>query len=203
MEEVIPNSGAAIANIMAGDKIFKINEESVDNMFYYSDVTKHLIGPENSEIDLFYLRGNDTLNSNVKRKRIKNHNLVLLGDYDINYSLRTYNSALKYFDAVYPDSVKNSLITEHGIRYMLEQLDPHSTYISLEDIHDMNAPLKGSFTGVGVRFQIVKDTIIIVQAIPGGPSEKVGIMAGDKIEYPDCINISFPNFKELLNKVVI
>jgi len=181
VEEVIPNSGAAIANIMAGDKIFKINEESVDNMFYYSDVTKHLIGPENSEIDLFYLRGNDTLNSNVKRKRIKNHNLVLLGDYDINYSLRTYNSALKYFDAVYPDSVKNSLITEHGIRYMLEQLDPHSTYISLEDIHDMNAPLKGSFTGVGVRFQIVKDTIIIVQAIPGGPSEKVGIMAGDKI----------------------
>ena len=181
VEEVIPNSGAASANIMAGDKIFKINEKSVDNMFYYSDVTKHLIGPENSEIDLFYLRGNDTLNSKVKRKRIKNHNLVLLGDYDINYSLRTYNSALKYFDAVYPDSVKNSLITEHGIRYMLEQLDPHSTYISLEDIHDMNAPLKGSFTGVGVRFQIVKDTIIIVQAIPGGPSEKVGIMAGDKI----------------------
>ena len=181
VEEVIPNSGAAIANIIEGDKIFKINEKSVDEMFYYSDVTKHLIGPENSEIDLFYLRGNDTLNSKVKRKRIKNHNLVLLGDYDINYSLRTYNSALKYFDAVYPDSVKNSLITEHGIRYMLEQLDPHSTYISLEDIHDMNAPLKGSFTGVGVRFQIVKDTIIIVQAIPGGPSEKVGIMAGDKI----------------------
>ena len=64
---------------------------------------------------------------------------------------------------------------------MLEQLDPHSTYISLEDIHDMNAPLKGSFTGVGVRFQILKDTIVIVQAIPGGPSEKVGIQAGDKI----------------------
>ena len=64
---------------------------------------------------------------------------------------------------------------------MLEQLDPHSTYISLKDIHDMNAPLKGSFTGVGIRFQIFKDTILIVQAIPGGPSEKVGLMAGDKI----------------------
>ena len=78
-------------------------------------------------------------------------------------------------------TIENSLITEYGIRYMLEQLDPHSTYISLEDIHDMNAPLKGSFTGVGVRFQIVKDTIFVVQAIPGGPSEKVGIMAGDRI----------------------
>ena len=64
---------------------------------------------------------------------------------------------------------------------MLEQLDPHSTYISLKDIHDMNAPLKGSFTGVGIRFQIFKDTMLIVQAIPGGPSEKVGLMAGDKI----------------------
>ena len=82
---------------------------------------------------------------------------------------------------MYPDSVGNSLITEHAIRYMLEQLDPHSTYISLKDIHDMNAPLKGSFTGVGIRFQIFKDTILIVQAIPGGPSEKVGLMAGDKI----------------------
>ena len=64
---------------------------------------------------------------------------------------------------------------------MLEQLDPHSTYISLEEIHDMNAPLKGSFSGVGIRFQILKDTIMVVQAIPGGPSEKVGLMAGDQI----------------------
>ena len=64
---------------------------------------------------------------------------------------------------------------------MLEQLDPHSTYISLKDLYDMNAPLKGSFTGVGIRFQIFKDTVLIVQAIPGGPSEKVGLMAGDKI----------------------
>ena len=62
---------------------------------------------------------------------------------------------------------------------MLEQLDPHSTYISLEDIHDMNAPLKGSLRKI--CFQILKDTIIIVQAIPGGPSEKVGIQSGDKI----------------------
>ena len=58
---------------------------------------------------------------------------------------------------------------------MLEQLDPHSTYISLKDLHDMNAPLKGSFTGVGIRFQIFKDTVLVVQAIPGGPSEKVGL----------------------------
>ena len=181
VENVIPNSGAENANIISGDRIFQIDEHSVDQMYYYSDVTKHLIGPENTELKAHLMRDNDTIICSIKRTKIKDHNLVLLGDYGSNYSLRTYNSALKYFDAIYPDSVKNSLITEHGIRYMLEQLDPHSTYISLEDIHDMNAPLKGSFTGVGVRFQIVKDTIIIVQAIPGGPSEKVGIMSGDKI----------------------
>ncbi len=181
VEEVIPNSGADGAKIMPGDKIYKINDLSVVDMYYYSDVSKNLIGPKNSEVKIHFIREQDTLTSMIKRTNIPDHNLVLLGREDLIYSLKTYRSALKYFDAVYPDSVKNSLITEHGIRYMLEQLDPHSTYISLEDIHDMNAPLKGSFTGVGVRFQIVKDTIIIVQAIPGGPSEKVGIMAGDKI----------------------
>ena len=96
-------------------------------------------------------------------------------------SINSYKNGLKLFDLIYPDTITNSEITEHGIRYMLEQLDPHSTYISLKDLHDMNAPLKGSFTGVGIRFQIFKDTVLIVQAIPGGPSEKVGLMAGDKI----------------------
>ena len=96
-------------------------------------------------------------------------------------SISNYQDAIQLFDYIYPDSVSNGTITEHGIRYMLEQLDPHSTYISLEEIHDMNAPLKGSFTGVGIRFQILKDTIMVVQAIPGGPSEKVGLMAGDQI----------------------
>ena len=95
-------------------------------------------------------------------------------------SINEYEKALNYFDAVYSDTVTNTVIVENGIRYMLDQLDPHSAYISLQDIHDMNAPLKGSFSGVGVRFQIVKDTITVVQAIPGGPSEKVGIQAGDR-----------------------
>ena len=95
--------------------------------------------------------------------------------------MNTYKDAIKAFDLIYPDSITNGEITEFGIRYMLEQLDPHSTYISLEEIHDMNAPLKGSFSGVGIRFQILKDTIMVVQAIPGGPSEKVGLMAGDQI----------------------
>ena len=104
-------------------------------------------------------------------------------------SISDYRKAISFMVALYPDSIETSTIAEHGIRYMLEQLDPHSTYISLEDIHDMNAPLKGSFTGVGVRFQILKDTIIIVQAIPGGPSEKVGIQAGDKLVYIDNENV--------------
>ena len=81
--------------------------------------------------------------------------LHLISDKNFpNESLNDYKKAVEFYDAIYPDSVSVPTICEHGIRYMLEQLDPHSPYISLEDIHDMNAPLKGSFTGVGVRFQI-------------------------------------------------
>ena len=142
----------------------------------------HLCGKPNSNTHLKLIRGSDTLEKKVLRTPIPNYNYILISDKNFpNESLNDYKKAVEFYDAIYPDSVSVPTICEHGIRYMLEQLDPHSTYISLEDIHDMNAPLKGSFTGVGVRFQILKDTIVIVQAIPGGPSEKVGIQAGDKI----------------------
>ena len=124
---------------------------------------------------------NDTLEFKIKRKNIPNFSLIPIpNSFDHNY-IKNYEQGLDIFNLIYPDSISKSDITEYGIRFMLEQLDPHSTYISLKDLHDMNAPLKGSFTGVGIRFQIFKDTVLVVQAIPGGPSEKVGLIAGDKI----------------------
>lgn len=83
-------------------------------------------------------------------------------------------------DRMYVDSVDVHNLVEKAIIKTLEELDPHSVYISKEDYEEMNAPLKGSFSGVGIRFQILKDTIMVVQTIPGGPSEKVGMRAGDK-----------------------
>lgn len=85
---------------------------------------------------------------------------------------------IRNFYAEKPD-MKN--IVEKGIINMLKELDPHSVYISKDEVKKMNEPLQGNFDGIGVSFQIMKDTIYIVDVIRGGPSEKVGLMAGDKI----------------------
>jgi carboxyl-terminal processing protease len=91
------------------------------------------------------------------------------------------NEVYNHIANFYVDTVNTNQITDAAIVGMLEKLDPHSTYISKEDVDDANEKINGSFVGVGIRFQILKDTIVVVQTIPGGPSEKIGIQAGDKI----------------------
>lgn len=81
----------------------------------------------------------------------------------------------------YVDKINNDELMDAAIVAMLEKLDPHSTYISKEEVEDANQAIVGSFVGIGVRFQVFKDTFTVVQTIPGGPSEKVGLMAGDKL----------------------
>ena len=181
IDSIFPNSGAFDAQLKNKDQIIGIDNNKLNEVYYYSDFYNLSIGNENSISNLTLIREKDTLNIDVKRFKIPNHSIIPIPNPSITNSINTYEKGLKLFDLIYTDTITNSEITEHGIRYMLEQLDPHSTYISLKDLHDMNAPLKGSFTGVGIRFQIFKDTVLIVQAIPGGPSEKVGLMAGDKI----------------------
>lgn len=82
---------------------------------------------------------------------------------------------------LYVDSVNENKLVEDAIKGMLEQLDPHSSYSSAKETKAMNESLQGSFEGIGVQFNIVKDTLLIIQTIVNGPSEKVGIMAGDRI----------------------
>jgi hypothetical protein len=82
---------------------------------------------------------------------------------------------------LYVDSVNENKLVEDAIKGMLEQLDPHSSYSSEKETKAMNESLQGSFEGIGVQFNIVKDTLLIIQTIVNGPSEKVGIMAGDRI----------------------
>ena len=84
-------------------------------------------------------------------------------------------------DNFYVDSTDMAKLTEEAIVAMLKALDPHSTYIAPKDVKKANENLEGSFEGIGVTFQILRDTILVVSAVPGGPSEKVGIMAGDRI----------------------
>lgn len=84
-------------------------------------------------------------------------------------------------DKFYVDSTDMPKLTEEAIMAMLKSLDPHSAYIAPKDVKKANESLEGSFEGIGVTFQILRDTILVVSAVPGGPSEKVGIMAGDRI----------------------
>ena len=82
---------------------------------------------------------------------------------------------------LYVDTVTESRIVEAGIRAMLEELDPHSAYLTAEEVQESNEELNGNFDGVGIQFMMQKDTCYIIQTIAGGPCEKVGILAGDRI----------------------
>jgi len=88
---------------------------------------------------------------------------------------------LRQINDIYLDTVNFDVLVEKGVIEMLKELDPHSSYISKKDVQQANEPLIGSFDGIGVTFQLVKDTINIIEVIVNGPSEKVGIKAGDKI----------------------
>ena len=92
-----------------------------------------------------------------------------------------FNTLLYYMNRMYVDSVDLDGLVETAIRGMLEELDPHSVYIPSEDLKQADEPLNGKFEGIGVRFNIMKDTIMVVATIAGGPSEKLGIMGGDRI----------------------
>jgi carboxyl-terminal processing protease len=181
VDEVLSKSSAQESGIAVNDEIICIDQDSLDQIYYYADFDLLTTSKEKSISKLTIVREDDTLNFEVKKQDVDGFSLLPLPSFNHEEVINYYKDAIKAFDLIYPDSITNGEITEFGIRYMLEQLDPHSTYISLEEIHDMNAPLKGSFSGVGIRFQILKDTIMVVQAIPGGPSEKVGLMAGDQI----------------------
>ena len=81
----------------------------------------------------------------------------------------------------YVDKVDPSKLTEWAIKGMLDELDPHSSYLSADEVKESTEALQGSFDGIGVSFNMVEDTLVVIQSITGGPSEKLGILPGDKI----------------------
>ena len=82
---------------------------------------------------------------------------------------------------LYVDSVDENKLVEDAIRGMLEKLDPHSSYSTAKEVKAMNESLEGSFEGIGVQFNMMEDTLVVIQTITNGPSEKVGIIPGDRI----------------------
>jgi len=91
------------------------------------------------------------------------------------------NDVINYIHDAYVDSVSREYLTEESIRALMKNLDPHSSYIPAPDFKRLTDPLMGSFEGIGIEFNMIKDTVVVVHPIPGGPSEKAGIMPGDRI----------------------
>lgn len=91
------------------------------------------------------------------------------------------SNIINYISKEYVDKVDKDLLTEQTIPKILELLDPHSSYIPAKEFEQVNEPLEGNFSGIGVQFNMLNDTLIVLKAIANGPSEKVGILAGDRI----------------------
>ena len=113
-----------------------------------------------------------------------NHRLMFFSHYG------KINQALEFIKNSYVDGISANILEEEAIRGMLKNLDPHSYYISASDFSTVNDPLEGNFSGIGVKFNMINDTIIIVNIYAEGPSEKAGIMAGDRIVRVDDLVVA-------------
>ena len=106
-----------------------------------------------------------------------------------------FSQVLNWIDKYYVDSVNKAELVENAIIEMLQSLDPHSTYLNKDEVKQMNEPLQGNFEGIGISFNILNDTIFVVNPIPGGPSEQVGILSGDRIIFIDGENVAGKGIK--------
>ena len=96
-------------------------------------------------------------------------------------NLRKLQIAEMAINNLYVDSVDETKLVEDAIRGMLKELDPHSSYATPKEVKSLNEPLQGNFDGIGVQFNMVEDTLLVIQTVVNGPSEKVGILSGDRI----------------------
>ena len=107
----------------------------------------------------------------------KNLNFETFHSNDLN----KFNLVLSQLEEAYVDSINKDDLIEEAVTNLLKNLDPHSYYIKAKDLPSINEPMEGSFDGIGVEFNLTKDTILVVAPISGGPSQSVGIFSGDKI----------------------
>jgi carboxyl-terminal processing protease len=100
------------------------------------------------------------------------------------------NDVINYVNQDYVDSVGKQQLQESAIKGLLESLDPHSQFIAASEFKEANDPLQGNFDGIGVQFRIERDTVAVINTVSGGPSEKVGILAGDRLVKVDGKSIA-------------
>ncbi len=109
---------------------------------------------------------------------------------EVQENSQKFGRLLRLVESYYVDSANITDLTEKAIVSMLQELDPHSVYISKDEVEKMNEPLQANFEGIGITFNILKDTLLVLSTIPGGPSEKVGLIAGDRILGIDGENVA-------------
>ena len=117
---------------------------------------------------------------------------LLSAQVSSNQKLRVAEAVINQF---YVDTVNEEKLVEDAIRGMLDKLDPHSAYSNAEETRELNEPLEGNFSGIGISFNMSSDTLYVIQTIAGGPSERVGLLAGDRIIAVNDTNIAGNNTK--------
>ncbi len=116
--------------------------------------------------------------------RFDNSNPVILEKYDAIddvHGQSKIDELIRYIEAKYVDDIDREALIDEAIQSILDELDPHSIYISAEQFESTNDPLEGKFEGIGVEFMIIEDTILVLHALKGGPSEAAGLLTGDRI----------------------
>ena len=121
---------------------------------------------------------------------------ILSGSMLNDPSIRKVSFAMAAIENLYMDTVNSDKLAEDAINGLLEKLDPHSAYLTADEVKKANEPLQGNFDGIGVMFNMFTDTLYVIQVISGGPSEKVGILPGDKIIFVDDTLIAGVKMKD-------
>ena len=104
-----------------------------------------------------------------------------LAQFSMSDGTRKVATAMTIIEKMYVDDINDDKLSDDAITALLEKLDPHSSYIKADELKEVNEPLEGNFDGIGVSFNMVTDTLYIIETISGGPSEKIGILPGDRI----------------------
>lgn len=127
------------------------------------------------------LAGGTWLGFQLSNHQQQNYTVVTEGGRKYRGKTGKVEEILRFIDARYLETEDKSNLEEAAVKAVLDELDPHSSYISLEDIQGVNESLSGNFNGIGIEFYLLDDTIYVVSVIEGGPSDSAGLRCGDKI----------------------
>ncbi len=105
----------------------------------------------------------------------------LFSQFQMTPGTQKMSLAMYAIKNLYVDQVNENKLVEEGLRAMVKELDPHSAYMTADEMKEMNEPLQGGFDGIGISFNMMNDTLFVIEVISGGPSEKVGLLPGDRI----------------------